>query len=38
MLKGQRLAVELLRPVYEDLDGPQLGNEWTLNAGWQYAF
>lgn len=37
-LAGQRLAVELLRPVYEDLDGPQLGNEWTLNAGWQYAF
>lgn len=38
VLKGQRLALEILRPVYQDLDGPQLANDWTLNAGWQFAF
>ncbi|MFP5464824.1 MAG: transporter [Gammaproteobacteria bacterium] len=37
-LKGQRLALEFLRPVYQDLDGLQLANDWTLNAGWQFAF
>ncbi|WP_435960917.1 transporter [Immundisolibacter sp.] len=37
-LKGQRLALEFLTPVYQDLDGPQLANEWTLNVGWQFAF
>lgn len=37
-LEGQRLAVEVLRPVYQDLDGPQLASDWTLNAGWQFAF
>ncbi|MEA3221383.1 hypothetical protein [Immundisolibacter sp.] len=37
-LKGQRLALEMPRPVYQDLDGPQLANDWTLNAGWQFAF
>lgn len=37
-LKGQRLALEFLRPVYQDLDGPQLATDWTLNAGWQLAF
>jgi hypothetical protein len=37
-LKGQRLALEMPRPVDQDLDGPQLANDWTLNAGWQFAF
>lgn len=37
-LKGQRLAFEFLRPVHQDLGGPQLANDWTLNAGWQFAF
>lgn len=37
-LKGQRLALEFLRPVYQDLDGPQLANDWTVHAGWQFAF
>lgn len=37
-LGGQRLALEFLRPVYQDLDGPQLATDWTLNAGWQFAF
>ena len=37
-LKGQRLAVEFGLPVYQSLDGPQLETDWTLTAGWQYAF
>jgi hypothetical protein len=36
--KGVRFAVEALLPVYQDLDGPQLGTKWTLVAGLQYAF
>ncbi len=35
---GQRLAVELVLPVFEDLDGPQLSSEMTLIAGWQWLF
>lgn len=37
-LAGQRLAVELLAPFWQDLDGPQLETDWRLVAGWQYAF
>lgn len=36
--KGQRLAVEFGLPVYQALDGPQLGTEWILTSGWQYAW
>lgn len=37
-LEGQRLAVELSVPVHQDLDGPQLEQDWTLTTGWQWAF
>ncbi len=37
-LKGHRLAVEALFPVYQDLNGPQLETDWTLTVGWQKAF
>jgi len=37
-LDGNRLAIEFGLPVFHDLDGPQLENDWTLVAGWQYAF
>ncbi|MGE0449307.1 MAG: transporter, partial [Vicinamibacterales bacterium] len=37
-LHGERLAVELLLPAYQNLDGPQLENRWELVMGWQYAF
>ncbi len=37
-LKGHRLAVEFGLPVYQDLNGPQLETDWTLNVGWQKAF
>ncbi|MBW2384539.1 MAG: transporter [Deltaproteobacteria bacterium] len=35
-LRGVRLAVEMLFPVYQDLDGPQLQSDWTLVVGTQY--
>jgi len=37
-LAGHRLALEWTRPVYQKLDGPQLETDWTVTAGWQYAF
>ena len=37
-LKGHRLAIEALRPVYQDLNGPQLETDWTLTIGWQKAW
>lgn len=36
-MKGVRLAVEALFPVYQSLDGPQLATDWTLVVGTQYA-
>ncbi len=35
---GQRLSVEVLFPLYQDLDGPQLRSDLTLTAGWQWIF
>ena len=32
---AHRLAAEVLVPVREDLDGPQMQNDWTLVVGWQ---
>ena len=37
-LRGHRLALEAGFPVYQDLNGPQLGTDFTVTAGWQYAF
>ncbi|MEM7231829.1 MAG: transporter [Planctomycetota bacterium] len=36
--KGQRIALEFAIPMYQALDGPQLETDWTLTAGWQYAW
>ena len=38
ILKGHRFAIEAGAPVYQDLDGPQLGTDWQIQAGWQKAF
>lgn len=35
---GHRLALELGAPIYQHLDGPQMETDWTLSAGYQYAF
>ncbi len=37
-LAGNRLAVEALFPIYQDVNGLQLEREWMLIAGWQFAF
>jgi len=37
-LEGHRFAVEAGAPVHQDLDGPQLGMDWMITAGWQLAF
>lgn len=36
LLRGQRLALEVGRPVYQNLDGPQLETDWTAMLGWQW--
>lgn len=37
-LGEHRLALEALLPVYRDLNGPQLENDWMLTVGWQKAW
>ncbi|MCA9296109.1 MAG: transporter [Phycisphaerales bacterium] len=37
-LAGNRLAVEVGLPIYQDLDGPQLETDLLLTIGWQYTF
>ena len=37
-LAGQRLAIEASLPLQRDLNGPQMETDWTITAGWQYAF
>ena len=37
-LAGQRLAMEFLFSLYQDLNGTQLRNTWQLIVGWQDAF
>ena len=38
LLKGNRLMVEGGFPVYQRLEGPQLGVSWMFSLGWNYAF
>jgi len=37
-LKGYRLGLELGRPIYQDLNGPQMEENWSLTLGVQKAF
>jgi hypothetical protein len=37
-LRGFRLALEVLVPTWQRLDGPQLEIDWNVVAGLQYAF
>ena len=37
VLKGHRLAAEVIIPLYRNLHGPQLETDWRVVAGWQYA-
>ncbi len=38
LLKGNRLMLEGGLPVYQHLDGPQLGAAWMISLAWSYAF
>ncbi len=38
MLANNRLAVEFGIPVYQRLNGPQLGLSYMLSLGWQWSF
>ena len=35
---NQRVSVEVGVPIHQDLDGPQLEEDWSVKAGWQWAF
>jgi hypothetical protein len=35
---GARFAIEAGVPVYQNLDGPQLGTEWFMTTGLQFAW
>jgi hypothetical protein len=37
-LQGHRLAIEALVPLHQAVNGIQLERDWTLVAGWQFAF
>ncbi len=38
LIKGHRLAIEVGKPLYRNLNGPQLETDLTLMVGWQKAF
>jgi hypothetical protein len=37
-LGNQRVSLEIGIPIHQDLDGPQLEQDWSLKAGWQWRF
>lgn len=37
-LSGHRLALELRKPLYEDLNGPQMSQHMSINLGYQHAW
>ena len=37
-IRGHRLALEYGAPISQDLNGPQMSQDWNLTLGWQYAF
>lgn len=37
-LRNHRLALDIRVPVWQDRNGLGLGTDYTLTAGWQYAF
>ncbi|MEO0414073.1 MAG: transporter, partial [Verrucomicrobiota bacterium] len=38
LFEGHRIAAEVGKTVWRDLDGPQLGMDWMATVGWQKAF
>jgi hypothetical protein len=37
-LKGNRVMLEAGFPIYQSLNGPQIGLDWQWSAGWSYTF
>lgn len=37
-LKGHRVGFEFGAPIYEDVDGIQMSNDWSATLGWHKAF
>jgi len=37
-IRGHRIAFEYGFPLSQDLNGPQMKQDWTLTGGWQYSF
>ena len=37
-LHDHRLAAEVTVPLYQDLNGPQMKDDYSFTLGWQYAF
>ena len=35
---GHRLAFEIIAPLQQNVDGPQLKTDWQLTAGYQFSF
>ena len=37
-LKGHAFVVDVVKPIYQSLDGPQLGQRWAVRLGWHWEF
>ena len=37
-LPGHRFAIEAGAPIYQDVNGLQMKNDWSITIGWQKAF
>lgn len=38
VLHGHRLGLEIALPIHQDLDGPQLRQDWALSIGWEKVY
>lgn len=38
LLKGNRFSIEGGLPLYQNIDGPNLGVDWLVTVGWTYMF
>ena len=38
ILHGHRLGLEVSLPIHQDLDGPQLRQDWSLSIGWEKVY
>lgn len=38
ILHGHRLGLELALPIHQDLDGPQLRQDWMISVGWEKVY